>query len=142
MLYILESLFQKSVSRCSKKILCRFQLKEVGSQVFVLTAQSCVHTPICVKKPNSSRLHSSGSHGNTFGRTLGFKKIPAFLHRHGVGRQLAPVRTSGQHRLDAEILDKEIACIYSASVRTTGQHCPDAVLLWQLRADKVQPSEL
>jgi len=41
-------------------------------------------------------------------------------------------------RPNAEILDKEIACIHSASVRTTGQHRLDAVLLWQLRADKVQ----
>jgi hypothetical protein len=48
----------------------------------------------------------------------------------------------GQQRLDAEIPDKEIACILSAFVRTSGQHCQDEVLLWQLHAEKVQPSGL
>jgi hypothetical protein len=30
--------------------MCRFQLKEVGSQVSVRTAQSCIQTPISVEK--------------------------------------------------------------------------------------------
>jgi hypothetical protein len=98
------------------KILCRFQLKEVGSQVFVRTTLSYVQMPISVKKPNNSRLHLSGHHGNTSGRTSEFEKIPAFLHRHGVGRQLAPARMLGQHSPDAKILDKEITCIHFASV--------------------------
>jgi hypothetical protein len=34
----------------------------------------------------------------------------------------------GQHCPDAKILDKEIACILSASVWTTGQHHPNVVL--------------
>jgi hypothetical protein len=140
--YISESSLQKSFSRCSRKILCRFQLREIGSQDSVWMAQSCVWTPICVKKPNNSKLHPSGRHGNTFGHTSDFKKIPVFLHRHGVGRQLSPAQMPGQHRLDVEILDKEIVCIHSASIWMTGQHCSDAVLLWQLCADKVQPSEL
>jgi hypothetical protein len=106
--YISKSSLQKSCSRCSRKILCKFQLKEVGSQ-------DSVRTPNSVKKPNSSKLHSSKRHGNTSEHTSEFKKILAFLRRHGVGRQLAPVRTLGQYRRDAEILDKEIACIHCIS---------------------------
>lgn len=45
-----KSSFQKSVSRYSKKIMCRFQIREVGSQVSVWMAQSSVRTPISVKK--------------------------------------------------------------------------------------------
>jgi len=137
--YISEFSLQKSVSRCSRKILFRFQLREVGSQVSIRTAQSCVQTPISVEKPNSSRLHPSGRHGNTSRRTSKFEKIPAFLHRHGVGRH-APIWTLGQHPPNAKILDKDIVCILSAYVQRSGQHRLDVVLLWQLRVDKVQPS--
>jgi hypothetical protein len=42
--------FQKSYFKCSRKILCRFQLREVGSHVSVRMVQSCVWTPISVKK--------------------------------------------------------------------------------------------
>jgi hypothetical protein len=83
----------------------------------------------CREASNSSRLHPSGRHGNTFGHFSVFEKISALLYRHGLGRQLGLVRTTGQHHLDAEILDKEIVCIHSASVRTTGQYRPDAVLV-------------
>jgi hypothetical protein len=87
-----------------------------------------VTTPINVKKLlNSSRVYPSGRHGNMSRRSLEFEKIPAFLCTHGLGRHLAPVRTNGQHCLD-EILDKETACIQSASVRTPWQHCPDTIL--------------
>jgi hypothetical protein len=115
--YISESSLQKSFSRCSRKILCRFQLREVRSQDFVRTAQSCIRTPINVKKLNSSRLHLSKRHGNTSGRTLEFEKTPTFLHRHKAGRQLAPVRTLGQFHPDTKILVKEITCILFASIR-------------------------
>jgi hypothetical protein len=121
--YILECSVQKNSFRYLRKILCIFQLREVESQVSTQMAQSCVRTPFSVKKSNSSILHPSGRHGDTIGRTSRFEKIPAFLHRQGVGRQLELVRTLGQHRPDAKILDKEIACIHSASIRTTGQHC-------------------
>jgi len=83
----------------------------------------------CREASNSSRLHQSGRHGNTSGRFSEFEKIPSFLCRHGVGRQLAPVRTTGQHCPDVEILYKEIACIHYASIRTIGQHRSDAVLV-------------
>jgi len=63
----------------------------------------------------SGRPTVSRRHGNTSEHTSEFKKILAFLRRHGVGRQLAPVRTLGQYRRDAEILDKEIACIHCIS---------------------------
>jgi hypothetical protein len=113
---------RESYFKCSRKILCRFQIREVGSYV-------SVRTPISVEKlMNSSRLHPSGRHGNRSGRFLEFEKIPTLLCWHGLGRQLAPIRTLGQHRLDAEIFDKEIACIHSSSVRTPGQHRPDTVL--------------
>jgi hypothetical protein len=109
--------------------MCRFQLKKVRSFVPVWMAQSCVRTPISVKKLlNSSRLHPFGCHGNMSGCSSEFVKIPSFLCRHGVGRQLALVWMTGQHRSNAEILDKEIACIHSTSVRTPGQHHSDAVL--------------
>jgi hypothetical protein len=66
---------------------------------------------------NSRRLHPSGRHGHTSGCSSKFKKIPTILCRHGLGRQLAFAWTSGQHRLEAEILDNEIACRHSASFR-------------------------
>jgi hypothetical protein len=83
----------------------------------------------CWEASNSSRFHPSGHHGNTSRRSSKFKKIPSLLCWHGVGRQLAPIRTTGQHRLDVEILDKEIVCIQFASVRTPEQHRSNAVLV-------------
>jgi hypothetical protein len=117
--YVSESSLQKSCSRCSMKILCRLKLREVESQVSIRMAQSCVRTPISVKKPNNSRLLPSERHGNMSRCSSEFEKFLAFLRRHRVGRQLAPVQTAGQHCLDAEIIDKEIVCILSAFVKTT-----------------------
>jgi hypothetical protein len=111
--------------------LYRFQLREVRSHVFIRTAQSYVWTPISLKMPNNSKLHPSERHDNTFGPTLEFEKIPAFLYPHEVGRQLALVRTLGQHRPNTEILDKEIACIHSAFIRMSRQHCPMAIMCRQ-----------
>jgi hypothetical protein len=48
--FISESSFQKCASRSSKKILCRFQVREFRSQASVWTAQSCVWMPISVQK--------------------------------------------------------------------------------------------
>jgi hypothetical protein len=42
--------FQKSYFKCSRKILCGFQLIKVGSHVSVRMAQSCIWTLISVKK--------------------------------------------------------------------------------------------
>jgi hypothetical protein len=112
--YISESskrISKKSFSCVQWKILCRFQLREVGSYVSVRTAKSYVQTPISIEKPNSSKLHLSRRHGNMSGRSSGFEKIPIFIHIHKVRRQVAPVQTPGQHRPNAEILDKEITCI-------------------------------
>jgi len=101
-------------------------------------AQSCVRTPISVKKLlNSARLHPSGRHGNTSGCSSDFVKILAFLCRHGVGRQLALVWMTRQHCPNAEILDKEIACIHSTFVRTPEQHHPDAVLDMEITCRQV-----
>jgi len=83
----------------------------------------------CREALNSSRLHPFGRHGNTSRHSSEFEKIPSFLCRHGVGRQLAPIQMTRTHHSNAEILDKEIACIHSASVQTTGQHRPNAVLV-------------
>jgi hypothetical protein len=58
MLFISESSFQKCASRSSKKILCKFKVKEVGSQASVWTTQYNVWTLI-------SQQHSSGRRGNT-----------------------------------------------------------------------------
>jgi hypothetical protein len=83
----------------------------------------------CQEASNSSKLHPSRCHGNMSERSSEFKKILAFLRRHRVGRQLAPVWMSGQHRSDADILDKEITCIHFTFIQTTRQHRPDAVLV-------------
>jgi len=126
-----STVFQKSYFKCSRKILCRFQLRKVGSYVSVWMTQSCVRTPISVEKPNSSRLHPFRRHGNTSRHTLEFEKIPAFVCRHGVGRQLAPIWMLGKHRPNAEILDKEIVYVHFVSVRTLWQHRPDVALIWK-----------
>jgi len=93
------------------------------------------------RRPSVLSLHSSGRHGNTFRRSSEFEKISA-LCKHELGRQLAPVRTTRQHRSDAEILGKEIAFIHSASVRTTWQHRPDAVLVMAITCRQRQSSRL
>jgi hypothetical protein len=102
--------------------------EKVGSFVSIRTAQSCILTPISVEKLlNSSRLHPFGRHDNTYGRYSEFKNIPVFLCRHGLGRQLASVRTTRQHCPD-EVLDKEMMCRQFANVRTPRQHSPDVIL--------------
>jgi hypothetical protein len=114
--YILES------SKYLQKAISVF--KEDSVQIPTKKAESFVSvwTPISVEKlRNSCKLHPSG-------RSSEFEKVPAFLCRHGVGRELTPVQTTGQYRPDAEILNKEIAFIQSASIQTLGQHRPDAVL--------------
>jgi hypothetical protein len=90
----------------------------------------------CREASNSSRLHPSRRHGNTFGHSLEFEKIPTFLYRHEVGRQLVPIQRIGQHCPNVEILDKEIACIHSAWVRMTGQHHPDVVFAMAITCKK------
>jgi len=62
-----------------------------------------------------STLLPSGCQGNTFGRSSEFEKILVFLYRHGLGRQLAFVCTTGQHGPDV-VLDKEIMCRQFATV--------------------------
>jgi hypothetical protein len=69
------------------------------------------------KQFKNASVQTSWQHIRTHFRD---REDSAFLHRHRVGRQLAIVRTLGQHRPNAEILDKEIACIHSASVRMSG----------------------
>jgi hypothetical protein len=81
----------------------------------------------CQKLLNSSSVHLFGCHGNT---SLEFEKIPVFLCRHGLGRQLASVRTTGQHCPDV-VLDKEITCRQFATIQTLGQHRLDAALIWK-----------
>jgi len=125
MSYIPESskYFRKDISSVQRRF-CTDSNLEKSDPCFSLDGR--------VMRPegsNSSRLHPSRRQCNTSRRSSEFEKIPTFLCRHGVGRQLAPVRTSGQQRPDPEILDKEIACIHSASVQTTGQHRSDAVLV-------------
>jgi hypothetical protein len=105
--------------------------EKVGSFVFIWTTQSCIQTPISVEKLlNSSSVHPFGHHRNTSRRPSEFEKIPVFLCRHGLGRQLASVQMTRQHRLDA-VLDKEITCRQLATVRTLGQHRPDVALIWK-----------
>jgi hypothetical protein len=113
-----SKVFQKSYFKCSRKTLYRFHLREVRSHVFVETAQSCVRTPISVKK---LRIVQSCILPDVMAT------CPNALQ--SLRRQLAPVWMSGQHRSDADILDKEITCIHFTFIQTTRQHRPDAVLV-------------
>jgi hypothetical protein len=109
------------MSQASRKLFQKFQKDFVQiptqkSQILRfrpddLVMHLCAHQ--CQEASNNLRLHPFKRHANTFERSSKFEKIPAFLRRHELRRQL-----------------------------TTGQHHPDAVLLWQLRVDKVQPSKL
>jgi hypothetical protein len=85
----------------------------------------------CREASDSSRLHPSGHHGNTFGHFLEFKKIPVFLCRHGLGRQPASIQKVGQHHQD-EVLDKEITCRQFATILMLGQHRLDVALIRKL----------
>jgi len=118
----------------------------------------------CREVSNSLSLHPSKCHGNTSGRFSEFEKILAFLRKQEVGRQLAPIRTSGQHCPNTNILDREIACTLcihldnrttlsgcglvmaitcrqSATILTLRQHHLDAVLIWK-RVKHIMKSQL
>jgi hypothetical protein len=110
MSFISESSFQKSVSKCSKKILCRFQVKEVGSQSLVWTAQSCVRTPISVQKFRTVqgyiRLDVAAMRPDTYQSST---RNQISFSDTDMGRQLQPsgqqdntVRTLSLIRLDVE----------------------------------------
>jgi hypothetical protein len=55
----------------------------------------CPDAHQCLEDLNSLRLHMSGRHGNTFGRTLEFEKFLDFLCRHVYGKTVASVQASG-----------------------------------------------
>jgi hypothetical protein len=125
---VLVSQASRRLFQCSRKILYRFCTDSNSEKVWSFVS---VRTPINVEKLlNSSRLHSSGRHGNMSGRSSEFEKIPEFLCRHKLGRQPASVRTTGQRCPDA-FLDKKIMCRQFATVRTLGQHCTYVTLIWK-----------
>jgi len=137
--YFPEYSFQKSVSKCSKKILCRFQLREVGSQASVrsspvkrpdahqsatsvrTTWQYCPDAHQCLEDSNRSRLHPSRCSSE-------FDKKSNFLHRHRYGKIATSIQMTGKHRSDA-ILDKAIRGEELQPSWTSGQHHLDAVLI-------------
>jgi len=135
--------------RSSRKILCRFQPREVGSQdsVRTLISQATSIQTTRTFRPdshqyrevsNNSRLHMSGRHGNTFRCSSEFQKNSMFKYIS------ESVRTKWLFRPDAILnnasraedvqpsgrsdLIMEIAYSKSATVRTLGQHRPDAAL--------------
>jgi hypothetical protein len=106
--FISESSFQKCALRSSKKILCRFLVRKVGSQAFVRTAHTCV---------------SGGS--SVFDKKLDF------LLRHRYGKTAATVQNSGQHRSDANphfVIYVQQKCNRSNARATPFGHNPDMVL--------------
>jgi hypothetical protein len=100
---------------CFKKILCRFQEREVGSQASVRTAQYNIRTLI-------SQQHSSGRRGNTIRTPINVQKfrtvqgcirldvsatrldvqqVNGFLCRHVYGKTATTIQTTGLHHPDA-----------------------------------------
>jgi hypothetical protein len=103
-----SKVFKKSYFKCLRKILCKFQLREVRSHVFIRTAQSCVRMPISVEKLQIVQgLHPSRHHGNTSECQSEFVKYLDFRCRHVYGKTTASIRMSGQHRPN-EVLNKAI----------------------------------
>jgi hypothetical protein len=97
--------FTKVVQDAQKKILYRFQVREVGSQASIRTAQSCIRTPIqtiqgCIR-PYVTATHSDTHQSST--------RNPIFFSHTNMGRQLHPsgrqgntVRTLSLIRQDVE----------------------------------------
>jgi hypothetical protein len=89
----------------------------VGS---IRMAQSYVWTPIGVEKLRTVQGCICLDVMATRSDVLQSSKDSSLPSQTWVGKTNAPVRTTGQHHLDAEILDKDIACIQSATIRTLG----------------------
>jgi hypothetical protein len=111
----------------------------------------------CLEASNSSRLQLSGRHGNSFGSSSEFEKIPTFkcihldyvaissrpqsefeekldfLLRHVYGIQLHPFGRQ-DYTVRTRVLIMVITCSRNAAVWTLGQNHPDAALLWKLSA--------
>jgi len=100
--FISESLFQKCASRSSKKILCKFQFREVGPQASVRTAQSCIQTPISVQKFRTVQgcIRPDVSTTQHARRSLVFNKKSNFLLKHRYGKTAASIQMTRQHRPD------------------------------------------
>jgi hypothetical protein len=92
----------------------------------------------CLEDSNSSRLHPSRRHGNTFGCSSEFDKKSNFLLRHIYGKIVASVQTTGQHRPNA-ILDKARRGEELQPFGRQGNSIWTLSLLWLLRAAEVQP---
>jgi hypothetical protein len=64
--------------------------------------------PSVSRRFESSRLHPSGHHGNTSGRSSEFDKESNFLHKHIYGKTAASVRTTWQHRSDVTLIRQDV----------------------------------
>jgi hypothetical protein len=100
-MFISESSFQKSGSRCSKE----------DSVQIPRIVQGCI-------RPDVMATRSDANQSLTRNR----------IFRHKYGKTAASVRTIGQHRSDV-VLIMVITCSRSATVWTLGQHHPDAALI-------------
>jgi hypothetical protein len=103
--------------------------------------QYCPDAHQCPEVLNSSRLHSSGRHGNTSGRSSKFDKKLDFLLKHKYRKTVASIWTTRKHRPDA-ILDKAKRVEELQPSRRQGNTVWTRSFLWKLRAAEVQPSEL
>jgi hypothetical protein len=135
--------FQKSYFKCSRKILCRFQLREVRSHVSIRTAQSCVRTPISVEKLRTVqgciRLDVMATRLDTLQSSRRFHLSFADMEWED---SLHPSKWQG-HTIQTprSLIRKLRACIQHPS-RRQGNTVRTRSLLWQLHADRVQLSGL
>jgi hypothetical protein len=138
--FILESSFQKSGSRCSEKILCKFQVREVRFQNFFRMTQSCVWTPISVQKFRTVQgcirpdvaVTCPDAHQCSTRNRISFSDIDTGIQLHPSRRQGNTIRTLSLIRQD---VDKN--CNRS-DVNVTPSRRQS--LLWKLCAVEVQPS--
>lgn len=122
---ILKSSFQKYALRSSKKILCRFQVREVESQASVRMAQSCVQTPISVQKfrtiqgficPDVSATRSDAYQYSIRNRISFSEK--------DMGRQLHPSRRQGNNVRTLSLIRQDVEKNCNCSdVRATLSGC-------------------
>jgi hypothetical protein len=140
--FILESSFHKSGSRCSKED--SVQIPSQRSWIPSFHPDGPVMRPDahqCLEDLNSSRLHPSVRHGNTFGLSSEFDKKSDFLLTHRYGKTLASIWTTRQHRPNT-ILDKARRGEELQPFEQQGNTIRTRSLLWYLRAAKVQPFRL
>jgi hypothetical protein len=113
--------------------------KEIGSQASVLTAQSCIRTPICVycsslhlserlsnghssefQEESSIQVHPSGQRGNIIRKPVSVWQVKGFPLQTKIWED------SCNHPDDKSTLSRSKTWRIIATVWTSGQHRPDA----------------